>query len=152
MASDVREDLGLESELANGLAVCTRLLGGSRGGELDVLHTESIESLGDSDLSLSVEECVCKLLSLYERTRCDVSVVSRSMLGATVNRMHTSESTLDDVEVANVGQEIGGAGGVWVLTLSFECGAGCIGANSGGRSALAIRAIDAVSDRYFYHL
>ena len=44
------QDLGLEAELADSLAVLTRLLGGSRRGQLDVVGAELIESLSDLNL------------------------------------------------------------------------------------------------------
>lgn len=44
VASDVSQDLGLlEAELADGLAVCSRLWGGGGRGQLDVLHTELVK-------------------------------------------------------------------------------------------------------------
>ena len=64
MAADVGEDLGLEPELADGLAVRARLLGRGGRGELDVLDTERIERLGDGDLGLGIEKRVRELLSL----------------------------------------------------------------------------------------
>lgn len=85
MATNVGEDLGLEAELANGLAVCTerdgertRPMGGEvlrtrarllrcRGArELDVLYTEGIEGLGDGDFGLGVKERVGELLALWQ--------------------------------------------------------------------------------------
>ena len=64
MAADVREDLGAQAELADGLAVRARLL--ARGGrrELDVLDAERVERLGYCDLGLGVEESVSELLAL----------------------------------------------------------------------------------------
>ena len=67
MASDMGEDLGLQAELANGFAVCARLLRGCGGCELDVLHTERIERLGNGDFSLGVEKGVGELFTLCER-------------------------------------------------------------------------------------
>ncbi len=63
MAADVGEDLGLQAELADGLAVEPRLLRGRGGRELDVLDTESIQRLRDGDLGLGVEEGVRKLFA-----------------------------------------------------------------------------------------
>ena len=62
MATDVGEDLGLETELADSLAVRTRLFAGGRRRELDVLDTERIKSFGDGDLGLGVKESVGELL------------------------------------------------------------------------------------------
>lgn len=64
VAANVGEDLGLESELADCLAVDTRLLRGGGGGELDVLYTKSIERFGDGDLCLGVEEGIRELFAL----------------------------------------------------------------------------------------
>lgn len=64
VAADVGEDLGLEAKVTDGLAVDARLLGGSGGGELDVLYTKGIECLGDGDLRLGVEEGIGELFAL----------------------------------------------------------------------------------------
>lgn len=60
------EDLGLEAELADGLAVLSRLLRGSRRSQLDVVDAEVVEGLGDLDLGVDVEEGVRELLALTE--------------------------------------------------------------------------------------
>lgn len=67
MAPDVSEDLGLEAELANCLAVGARLLRRDGRCKLDVFDTERIERLGDRDLGLGVEERVRELLALYSQ-------------------------------------------------------------------------------------
>ena len=67
VTSHVSEDLGLEAESADGLAVEARLLTGSRRGELDVVDAKIVEGLCDSDLRLRVEEGVGELLTLAER-------------------------------------------------------------------------------------
>ena len=67
VAADVGQDLGLETELADGLAVKTRLLGGTGRGELDAVNTELIQSLSDLDLGLSVEVGIGELLALTQR-------------------------------------------------------------------------------------
>lgn len=64
MAADVRQDLSLETKLANGLAIGARLLRGGGGSEFDVLHAKRIERLGDGDFGLGVKESVGELLSL----------------------------------------------------------------------------------------
>jgi hypothetical protein len=62
----VSENLGLESEVADGLAVETRLLTGSGRGKFDVVDAEIVQSLGDANLGLGVEEGVGELLALAE--------------------------------------------------------------------------------------
>ena len=66
MTPNMCEDFGLQAELADGLAVETRLLTGSRRGELDVVDAEIVQSLGDANLGLGVEEGVGELLALAE--------------------------------------------------------------------------------------
>lgn len=74
MASDMGEDLRLQAELANGFAVGTRLLRGYGGCELDVLHTERIERLGNGDFSLGVEKSVGELFTLSQCAFDDVEI------------------------------------------------------------------------------
>jgi hypothetical protein len=74
MAADVSQDLGLETELADGLAVETRLLRGTRRGELDAVNTKLVESLGDLDLGLGVKVGIGKLLALTQRRLDDLEV------------------------------------------------------------------------------
>jgi len=62
----VSENLGLEAELADGLAVEARLLTGSGRGEFDVVDAEIIQSLGNADLGFGVKEGVGELLALAE--------------------------------------------------------------------------------------
>ena len=83
MTPDVGEDLRLETELADGLAICTtslapsidrnsrkdgrtlsRLLRCRGAGELDVLDTERIKRLRNRNLGLGIEERVRELLAL----------------------------------------------------------------------------------------
>ena len=66
VAANVGENLGLEAELADGLAIIARLLGGGGGGEFDVLYTKGIECLGDGDLCLGVEKGIGELFALWE--------------------------------------------------------------------------------------
>jgi hypothetical protein len=80
-ASHVSEDLGLEAELADLLAVLAGLGRGHRAGELNVLDTKVRESLGNLDLGLCVKVGIGKLLSL-------------------------SQGTLNDLEVVGVGEEV----------------------------------------------
>jgi len=60
----MREDLGLQSEFANGFAICPGLFRGDWGSQLDVFHAESIEGLGNCDFSFGIEESIGKLFSL----------------------------------------------------------------------------------------
>ena len=66
MAAHVGQDLGLETELADGLAVLSRLLGSGRRCEFDVVDAKVIQSLGDLDLGFGVEEGVGELLALTQ--------------------------------------------------------------------------------------
>lgn len=66
VASDVGKDLGLEAELADGLAVLAGLLRCARASELDAVNSELIKGLGDSDLGLGVEVGVGELLTLTQ--------------------------------------------------------------------------------------
>lgn len=66
VATDVGQDLGLEAELADGLAIPSRLLRGGGRSKLDVVDTEVVEGLGNLDLGLRVEEGVRELLTLTE--------------------------------------------------------------------------------------
>lgn len=99
VAADVGQDLGLEAELADGLAVLARLLGSAGRGELDAVNTELVQSLCDLDLGLGVEVGIGELLALTQRR-------------------------LDDLEVGHIGQEVAyGLVGVlvdWVLGLLLE--------------------------------
>lgn len=74
VAADVSQDLGLEAELADSLAVKTRLLGGTRRGELDAVNTKLVQSLSDLDLGLGVEVGIGKLLALTQRRLDDLEV------------------------------------------------------------------------------
>ena len=91
VTSHVCEDLGLQSELADSLAVQSRLLRSGRRCEFDVVDTKLVEELGDLDLGLGVEEGIGKLLTL-------------------------TEGRLDDLEVANIAQVVLN-GCVWVARL-----------------------------------
>lgn len=66
VAADVGEDLGLETELADGLAVLSRCFRGSRRSKFNIVDSELVESLGNLDLGLDVEEGVRELLALTE--------------------------------------------------------------------------------------
>jgi hypothetical protein len=65
VTADMREDLGLEAELADCLAICPRLLWGGRRCQFNVFHAESIQRLCDGDFGFGVEESVRKLFALY---------------------------------------------------------------------------------------
>ena len=58
MTSNVREDLALEAELADGFAVLARLLGRSRRGELDIVGAKLVESLSNFDFLRCIKVCV----------------------------------------------------------------------------------------------
>lgn len=64
MAADMSENLGAESELANGLAIKTRLFRCGGRCQLNVLDTKGIQSLRDGDLGLGVKESICELFPL----------------------------------------------------------------------------------------
>ena len=64
MTPNVRQDLGLQTKLANGFAVGSGLFGRSGRSELDVFHTKGIEGLGDFDFGSGVEEGVGELFAL----------------------------------------------------------------------------------------
>jgi len=74
VAANVGQDLSLETQLADGLAVKTRLLRGTRRGELDAVDTKLIQSLGDLDLGLGVKVGIGKLLALTQRRLDDLEV------------------------------------------------------------------------------
>lgn len=93
VASDVSENLGLKTELADGLAIGPRLLRCCGGGQLDVVDTKVVQSLGNLDLGLGVKEGRGKLLSL-------------------------SQSGLDELELGHVRKEIGGVGSVRISLLA----------------------------------
>lgn len=90
VATDVRQDLGLQAQFADGLTVLTGLLGGHWRGQFDVIDTEVVQGLGDFDLLLLVEEGVGKLLTF-------------------------TQGGVDQLEVVDVGQEVGRVGPVRVL-------------------------------------
>lgn len=64
MAPYVGQDLSLEAQLGDGLAVLATLLTGTRARQLDAVDAESVELLGDLDLGLGVEVGVGELLAL----------------------------------------------------------------------------------------
>lgn len=61
----MRNDLGLQTKLANGFAVLAALLRGGRRGELNAIDTKVVQSFGNLDLRLRVEEGIRKLFALY---------------------------------------------------------------------------------------
>jgi hypothetical protein len=65
VTTNMRKDFSLQSELADCFTVCPRLFRGDRGGQFDIFDTEGIESLGDSNFGLGIEECISKLFTLY---------------------------------------------------------------------------------------
>jgi hypothetical protein len=64
MATDVGENFGIQTELADGFAVPPRLLGSRRRREFQILDAELVEGLGDGDLCLRVKEGIGELLPL----------------------------------------------------------------------------------------
>ena len=68
VATDVGEDFGLQAELADGLAVPSRLLGSYWRRELEILDAELVEGFGDGDLGLGVKEGIGKLLPLCAKS------------------------------------------------------------------------------------
>jgi hypothetical protein len=70
----VRQNLGLEAELADSLAVLARRLRGDRGGQLDVVGAKLVESLSDFNLLVEVEIGIGK--SWSKLVSCRLWVVS----------------------------------------------------------------------------
>ena len=64
MTTDVGEDFGLQTKLANGLAVPSRLLGSCWRRELQILDAKFVEGFSDGDLGLGVKEGIGKLFPL----------------------------------------------------------------------------------------
>lgn len=131
VTSHVSEDLGLEAELADLLAVEAGLLTGGGRGELNVVDAKVVEGLGNLDLGSGVEEGVGELLAL-------------------------AEGGLDDLELGDVAQEVAdgsvGVAGVGARGLvGLECSAGedeyavlamcCLPARDGGKCSLVARVI-----------
>lgn len=82
MAANVCEDFRLQSQLANFFTIAARLLTRSRRGELNVVHTEFIESFGDlSGTSRSVKKQQGKSIHLLNRKVLDLSCLD---LGSSV--------------------------------------------------------------------
>jgi len=75
------KDLGLQSELADSLAIGAGLRGRSGRGQLDVVNTKIVQSTSDFYLLFSREESGCELFSL-------------------------PKCTLNDLEATDVAQEI----------------------------------------------
>ncbi len=64
MTTDVGQDFGLQTKLADGLAVPSRLFRSCRRRELYILDAEFVEGFSNGDLGLGVKECIGKLLPL----------------------------------------------------------------------------------------
>jgi hypothetical protein len=64
VASNVSQNLGLEAEAGNSLAVLERLLRGNGRGKLDIVDSEGIEGLGNLDLGLGVKVGIGELFTL----------------------------------------------------------------------------------------
>jgi hypothetical protein len=69
VATDVGEYFGLQAELADGLAVPSRLLGSCWRRELEILDAEFVEGFGDGNLGLGVKEGIGKLFPLCTKSR-----------------------------------------------------------------------------------
>jgi hypothetical protein len=65
VATDVRQDFGVETELADGRAVKSGLLGSGWGGQLEIFDAKLVEGLGDRDFSLRIKKGIGKLFALY---------------------------------------------------------------------------------------
>jgi len=104
IATDVSQDLGLEAELADGLAIPPRLLRGSGRGQLDVIDAKVVKGLGNLDLGLGVEVGVGELLTL-------------------------TKSRLDNLEAGDIGKEVAdGLVGVGAEVGGVHAVGGAIGA------------------------
>jgi hypothetical protein len=68
MATDVGEDFGFQTELADGLTVLSRLFRGCWWGELQIFDAKFVEGFGDGDFGLGVKESIGKLLPLCARS------------------------------------------------------------------------------------
>lgn len=66
VAANVRKNLGLETELADGLAVLSRLLGSCRACDFQIVNTKVIEGPGNLNLLVEVEITVGELFALSE--------------------------------------------------------------------------------------
>jgi Holliday junction resolvase-like predicted endonuclease len=86
----MRQNLGLEAELADSLAILARSFRSSRGGELDVVSTKLVESLSDFDLLLEVEVRIGK--STSRLVSCMMGSIRMNILLA------LSQSALNDLE------------------------------------------------------
>ena len=79
VAPNVGKYFGVQAELADGLAVAARLLGGRGRGQLQILDAKLVEGFGDRDLGLGVKEGIGKLLPLCVRAQKNgASVQSKS--------------------------------------------------------------------------
>lgn len=81
VAANMCQDLRLEAELANGLAILAGLLGGGGAGQFNVIDAKFIKSLCDLDLGIEIKIGIAELLAL-------------------------SQSGFDNLEAADVAQEV----------------------------------------------
>ena len=91
VAADVRDDLCLQTELADCLAVAAALLGRCGRRQLDAVDTKVVKRLGNTDLGLGVEERVGELLALCA---CQYSRVSPRHSPRSVDSMILKFDTL----------------------------------------------------------
>ncbi|KAH3671919.1 hypothetical protein OGAPHI_000105 [Ogataea philodendri] len=66
VTSDMGQNLGFQSQLANRLAISPTLFRGDRRGQLDVVHSKIIQSLGNLYFLLGGEKGVGKLLTFSQ--------------------------------------------------------------------------------------
>jgi len=64
MTPNVSEDFGFKTEFANGFAIGSRLLRGSRRRKFDIFNAKGIERFGNLNFFGGIEESVGKLFSL----------------------------------------------------------------------------------------
>lgn len=114
VASDVSQDLGLETELADGFTVCSRLLGCGGRGEFNVLYAKVGEGLCDSDLCFRVKKGVGEL---WTETASDV--VQGHGWMCTAHLLSLSQGRFDNLEIASVAQKrvVPGSDHLSALTL-----------------------------------
>ncbi|EEQ40972.1 homocitrate synthase, mitochondrial precursor [Clavispora lusitaniae ATCC 42720] len=66
VTTNMRQDLGLQAQLANGLAVSSRSFRSNRRGQFDVVHTEIVQGLGNLNLLFCGEKGIGKSLALSQ--------------------------------------------------------------------------------------
>lgn len=69
MTPDVCKNLGLQPKLADSLAVCSGLFGGSGRGEFNVFNAKCVEGFRNCNFGLGVKEGIRKLFTLWLRVK-----------------------------------------------------------------------------------